>query len=329
MLSSLKMTFDIWLFAQIGSALAFGFGVANGFKYVGEITNEDLNRRISRLIRVKHFETGIISDQAANWPNTFSAMFDSVFGAKHLSLACLMKSSVASMLLFSVCTLLLYFDTYGTLPYLSPKMFIIAASGGLFADYLSLLKTRRLLGVFSAQQTFSSLLAFLLMDVVVSLSIATLFVGLAASAQRTLVFLSVSGLSHRDSVWWSLVFPTFIDHIIEMFATWRGLVSIRAVYYDPIADEIYIGTTIPAYISALVTSIWLWLYAGSVFALRTVKMFDDLFQWLFAAVDIEKRPLQVIGAIAGLMAALMWLGFLSGHLKSGQRRSPQNRPMES
>jgi len=117
-------------------------------------------------------------------------------------------------------------------------------------------------------------------------------------------------LSHRDSVWWSLVFPTFIDHIIEMFATWRGLVSIRAVYYDPIADEIYIGTTIPAYISALVTSIWLWLYAGSVFALRTVKMFDDLFQWLFAAVDIEKRPLQVIGAIAGLMAALMWLGFV-------------------
>jgi hypothetical protein len=39
-------------------------------------------------------------------------------------------------------------------------------------------------------------------------------------------------------------------------------------------------------------------------------MFDDLFQWLFAAVDIEKRPLQVIGAIAGLMAALMWLGFV-------------------
>ena len=51
-------------------------------------------------------------------------------------------------------------------------------------------------------------------------------------------------------------------------------------------------------------SIWLWLYAGSGFLLKAARRFDIGFEWFNRKVDIEKKPLQSIGLVAGALVAV-------------------------
>ncbi len=57
---------------------------------------------------------------------------------------------------------------------------------------------------------------------------------------------------------------------------------------------------------AFFTSIWLWLYAGSGFILKAARRFDIGFQWFNAKFDIEKKPLQSIGLVAGALVAIVY-----------------------
>jgi hypothetical protein len=59
-------------------------------------------------------------------------------------------------------------------------------------------------------------------------------------------------------------------------------------------------------IPAFLTSIWLWLYAGSGFTLKFARRFDIGFQWFNRHFDIEKKPLQSIGLVAGALVAVVY-----------------------
>jgi hypothetical protein len=65
---------------------------------------------------------------------------------------------------------------------------------------------------------------------------------------------------------------------------------------------------------AFFTSIWLWLYAGSGFLLKAARRFDMGFDWFNRKFDIEKKPLQSIGLVAGaLVAVTYWTVALIHH----------------
>jgi hypothetical protein len=54
--------------------------------------------------------------------------------------------------------------------------------------------------------------------------------------------------------------------------------------------------------------IWLWFYAVSGFILKAARRFDIGFEWFNRKFDIEKKPLQSIGLVAGaLMAPVYWV----------------------
>ena len=57
---------------------------------------------------------------------------------------------------------------------------------------------------------------------------------------------------------------------------------------------------------AFFTSIWLWLYAGSGFILKAARRFDIGFGWFNQHLDIEKKPLQSIGLVAGVLVAMAY-----------------------
>lgn len=59
------------------------------------------------------------------------------------------------------------------------------------------------------------------------------------------------------------------------------------------------------YFPAFFTSIWLWLYAGSGFLLKAARRFDIGFDWFNRHFDIEKKPLQSIGLVAGALVAFV------------------------
>jgi hypothetical protein len=66
-------------------------------------------------------------------------------------------------------------------------------------------------------------------------------------------------------------------------------------YSVPVLDLIFLRYP------ALFTSIWLWLYAGSGFLLKAARRFDIGFEWFNRHFDIEKKPLQSIGLVAGAL----------------------------
>ena len=57
---------------------------------------------------------------------------------------------------------------------------------------------------------------------------------------------------------------------------------------------------------AFFTSIWLWFYAGSGFLLKAARHFDIGFDWFNRHFDIEKKPLQSIGLVAGALVAVVY-----------------------
>lgn len=59
-------------------------------------------------------------------------------------------------------------------------------------------------------------------------------------------------------------------------------------------------------VPAFVTSIWLWLYAGSGFLLKFARRFDIGFAWFNRTFDIEHKPLSAIGLVAGCVVAVLW-----------------------
>jgi hypothetical protein len=59
-------------------------------------------------------------------------------------------------------------------------------------------------------------------------------------------------------------------------------------------------------VPAFITSIWLWLYAGAGFLLKGARRFDRLVDWMNTHMDIEKKPLQSIGLVAGALVTLVY-----------------------
>lgn len=66
--------------------------------------------------------------------------------------------------------------------------------------------------------------------------------------------------------------------------------------------------------------IWLLLYAGSGFLLKAARRFDIGFQWFNRHADIEKKPLQSIGLVAGVLVAVVyWAGVVVSRMFSDGR----------
>jgi hypothetical protein len=71
----------------------------------------------------------------------------------------------------------------------------------------------------------------------------------------------------------------------------------RSVRYFP---------ALPVLTAALICTSWLWLYAGSGFLLKVARRFDFGFDWFNRKFDIEKKPLQSIGLVAGALVAVVY-----------------------
>jgi len=98
-----------------------------------------------------------------------------------------------------------------------------------------------------------------------------------------------------------LVFTTIIAGI-PFFAAYMGFEAL-------VLGEIPVNVPFIAalwFFPAFFTSIWLWLYAGSGFLLKAAHRFDIGFDWFNRHFDIEKKPLQSIGLVAGAVCAFLY-----------------------
>jgi hypothetical protein len=114
------------------------------FKHVGDALNEKTNWEIAHWLRVRRLEIGIAVVEAVDWPTTFGNVFDGVFGTKHLSWKCFLRSCVASY-----CAVAFWFAVgavryryFGSWRNAVLLVLVCGGIGNLIPDYISLLETR-------------------------------------------------------------------------------------------------------------------------------------------------------------------------------------------
>ena len=253
-----------------------------------------------------------VGQKVEPWPDTFAKVFDRVFGEKHLSWKCFWRSFLASSLswvvVFGVTFLVALggFDSPKRHPYdtVTRQYWVAAiilpfvyAAGTAAFDYCSLLETRLALAIMRRSESSSVWSALLVID---------LGITFITSAAAYLVWGTLVDVTAAD---WIGSIP--LDIVPVVIQNYIRLLTLRLHHFGPTLLPYVPGgggptINIPFYASGLVTSIWLWLYAGSGFLLKAARRFDTGFDWFNRHFDIEKKPLQAIGLVAGALVAVVY-----------------------
>jgi hypothetical protein len=147
-------------------------------------------------------------------------------------------------------------------------------------DYLSLLESRFVLRLMTRTRSGGVWTGGLVVDVWLTLLIAFLPIvilsGVLSGRFDSLAVLRVA--------WQSILHPLDFTRGVFGYAAQSPVVIFPAFF----------------------TSIWLWLYAGSGFLLKAARRFDIGFDWFNRKFDIEKKPLQSIGLVAGALVAVVY-----------------------
>jgi hypothetical protein len=259
------------------------FGAVWGFfKGVESVLSNDTKLEIAIwLIGQK-----LLGPKVEPWPETFARVFDRVFGEKHLSWQCFSRSALASLAALGVSILTSVITSRRETLLLVVELAVFwgyAIFMNILSDYVSLLKTRVILGKINNRR-FIHTLAWLCFDILITGGIVIL----------TLCVLFVISA------------PSFHQARLDEVIT----VPLAALMFlsDPLARAYRVLWVVPAFF----TSIWLWLYAGSGFLLKAVRRFDIGFQWFNRKFDIEEKPLSAIGLVAGALVALTYWGVVGG-----------------
>ena len=255
-----------------------------------------------------------VGEKVEPWHETFAKMFDRVFGTKHLSWKCFWRSCIASYGALFLVLVLDWFvhDSSGVVydpsghPHISPTaitsvfsdifygraavawLLPISLVANLGPDYVSLLESRWMLRQVK-HCTVRATIVRLVLDLVLTIVIAAI----ATYVGQVLLNLVYGSRTSADVLF---AIPSTREVTMSfphsMFSNWF------------VASLSYSGFL--WFFPAFFTSIWLWLYAGSGFLLKAARRFDIGFDWFNRKFDIEKKPLQSIGLVAGALVALVY-----------------------
>lgn len=246
------------------------------FERIEKVSSEAAKKSTSEWLLHLTFE-----DRFINWADTFSGAFDSIFGTRHFSWKCFLKSSVASMVAVLIISLFWGFVRPEQLEMLIESdefwfnlsgIFIIAAILNLLPDYLSLLESRYIISRLRKSSSFSKQIMLLTLDLVVTFAIGFI------------AFLALWGAFGSNPI------DGFISIVLPLSIERNGEPSWGIWFY-----------------STFFTSIWIWLYILSGF-LISIQKFARLairrFRWFF---DIEKKPFISLGGIAIILITVAYM----------------------
>ena len=132
--------------------IAAWLGIITGIRKLFKDTEEDVLPDFKKSVAawIQNLKP---AEKIANWPDQFAQLFDSVFGKKHFTFKCFLRSSVASyvsviLMFFIVGVLRPHEFHYMLLNSNLDFIFLMLFAFGflnLIPDYLSLLETRYML----------------------------------------------------------------------------------------------------------------------------------------------------------------------------------------
>jgi len=313
----------------VGVGGALFYGVMKFFDAVGDRLNEGSKKEIARWLRVKNVDTEIIADEVAGWPDTFAKVFDRVFGTKHLSWRCFLRSTLASYAVVAVMWSLRALTHPGELGFDSLKDWLVLAAFvfvlNALPDYCSLLKSRIILRWMRISPSFYRrivlLLAELLLTGVIGLAVTAYAGAIVTSyAAATLTQApSVSPIAQGRIVQLrrkATATPTQAPSLSALASSVRaGVSSVSWHFWSSGFNALQYGMGFLWLYPTFFTTVWAFLYAGSGFLLKVARRFDIGFDWFNRKFDIEKKPLQSIGLVAGALVTLVyWTAVVVGRV---------------
>ena len=269
----------------------------------------------------------------AGWPRALAAVFDGIFGKRHLSWKCFGRSCAASLIAVFILTLIVaaldpeQIKSYGRiiarvvagkplpglLGYYTDHVLVIApmvyaVTVNLVPDYLALLSTRWVIHLLSRRSTILWTLGLLLLDLLLTFAVAILgvLVGL------TLLVEAMNFVKNSEMM------P--VSELIDAMQkeAYRFLVGVIR-FEQPVTSG---GLS---FYSTFVTSAWLWLYVLAGLFVKVARYFGltlSGFRWL---LNFEKAPILSTSVIAMVLATIVyWWAVLAGWIRIGEAALPAN-----
>lgn len=93
-------------FAGISAALVTGFAFGGAFLGMAWKADDGISKKLKEDLSLwlMCIESEEVGKSLQRWPTHFAALFDNVFGEKHLSWRCFLRSCIASVLAVVLCT---------------------------------------------------------------------------------------------------------------------------------------------------------------------------------------------------------------------------------
>ncbi|PSQ96467.1 MAG: hypothetical protein BRD55_06450 [Bacteroidetes bacterium SW_9_63_38] len=277
--------------AFFGTWVAVCVGVVGLFREGEKVMSTESRAAVSDWLLQEHF-----AERHSNWPGTFVALFDALFTRKHLSWTCFRRSAFTSVVVMSI--LFAGFAGFGliTLPTTLSDLAEIALLLGfpvalnIVIDYTSLFETRWVLGQMSMTDHTAKHVGYLGLD----LFLTGLCVILPVSVLQIFGLGVMTEFSAMTTAFWYQLGSALLN-MMELFLT----ITPEGLGEIPRVMSIMLFST-------LFTSIWVWLYAVAGGVLRVFQPVLESLDWLKRHLNVESRPLHVMGM---LLALLISIGF--------------------
>lgn len=225
-----------------------------------------------------------------NWPTQFAEVFDRIFGDKHLTWKCFIRSSVASLLSGIVVYFIYISAQYENIIeqklvsfFEVGKIFegiIIFAIANLIADYLSLLETRYVLKwMIRSHNKFARLTILLILDLVLTFllwSIAYLFAI-------------------------SLVYGGNVQYYLERFINHLWITVVPLGHHSPFRPP---GVS---FYTTFFTSLWIWLYLFSGLVVKTIIPLNMVVRWSKNHLNINDKPLRSMALVSIMIVTIIFI----------------------
>jgi len=241
-------------------------------------------------------------------PSLLLGVFYNLFGHKHLSGKCFVRSSIVSVYAVGFMILVvLSLLPIGTDIRVQNLLLVVTGLGGgavaipillflsgtwmnLVPDYIALLKTRFVLGRMVVTHSVSGILLLLFLDTVLTIIIG----GLAVFS----VILSTVVIFQPESEFLETAGYSFLN-ATKLFA---NLGSISYVSGSVIGIFFY---------STFVTSAWVWLYLCSLILARMVGFLNVRMRDIISLHNVEEHPLKSLGFLLVILNSIVCLIVLS------------------
>lgn len=280
-----------FILVYLGSWLAISGGIYGLFNKAGDAVNKDSKDAVSDWLK-----NAVIVDDRSNWAVYFSILFDRVFGQKHFSWSCFIKSGLLSIILFPTLFLLVGLLAVGSLEEFEIRTVLTTALIGtmfnVIPDYLSLLLSRRILVKMAKSTNHLIRFFFLIVDLLLSILVIQVW------------FVIIPILFIPNPI--AEILPQFDNFSLDYFENAFSLSFADSEFQDGRARSIALMNGISIYTS-LFTSIWIWFFALSGASLKVVQKLQIGINFLKRILDIKNEPFKAMGFTSIIFVSFIYL----------------------